>query len=200
VNGVDRPGLARLNPDGSTDTSFVPESRVTENNDAGSYNIRGLAIQADGKILAASGDGSLVRLNADGSRDLAFVFGVDGFKQNGFVDSLSDIVVQPDGQILFASNFTTANGSARAGLVRLNGDAGLANSRARFRSITGVRTGKLQLNLDVIPNRTYAIESSTDLVNWTAITTRKATNYLFDVTDSAAAISRRFYRALQTAP
>ena len=38
VNGVDRPGLARLNPDGSTDPSFVPE-----NNDESYHNIHPLA-------------------------------------------------------------------------------------------------------------------------------------------------------------
>jgi hypothetical protein len=144
-------------------------------------------------------------LNADGSRDLAFDVGVDGFKQNGLAASVSDIVVQPDGQILVAVNFTSAYGItygiiARSGLVRLNGDGHLANSRARFRSITGAGTGKVQLDLNVVPSRTYAIQASTDLTNWTAIATRNATNYLLNVTDSAAGIARRFYRAVQTAP
>src|SRR5206468_12366138 len=52
VNGVDRPGLARLNPDGSTDPSFVPE-----NNDESYHNIHPLALQADSKLLASFGDG-----------------------------------------------------------------------------------------------------------------------------------------------
>jgi hypothetical protein len=68
VNGVDRPGLARLNTDGSTDMSFLPESR-----DNG-YRVNALALQPDHKILAALGDGSIVRLNADGSQDLTFDF------------------------------------------------------------------------------------------------------------------------------
>jgi uncharacterized delta-60 repeat protein len=148
VNGVDRPGLARLNPDGSTDASFAPE-----NNDAGDHNIRPLALQADGKLLVSFGDGSIVRLNADGSRDLAFDLGVDGFRQKGLAATFSDIVVQPDGQILVAGNLTSANGIARSGLVRLNGDAHLGNGRPRFRSITGAGAGKVQLHLDVIPNR-----------------------------------------------
>src|SRR5206468_7177676 len=135
-------------------------------------------------------DGSIFRLNADGTRDLTFDLGSNltldlGIEQNGLTASVSDIIVQPDGQILVAGNFTSANGSARSGLVRLNGDAHEANSRARFRSITGAGTGKVQLQLDVVPNRTYALQSSTDLIKWTAITTRNATNYLLDVTDPA---------------
>jgi hypothetical protein len=108
--------------------------------------------------------------------------------------------VQSDGLVLVAGKFTSANGIARSGMVRLNGDADLANSRARFRSITGAGTGRVQLNLSVVPNRTYAIQASTDLIHWTAIATRTATNYLLDVTDSDAGISRRFYRVDQTAP
>jgi beta-xylosidase len=56
------------------------------------------------------------------------------------------------------------------------------------------------LNLEVIPTHTYAIQASSDLMNWTVIATRNATNYWLNVTDSAAAISHRFYRAVQTAP
>jgi uncharacterized delta-60 repeat protein len=199
VNGVNRPGLARLNPDGSTDASFMPENN---------YYIISLALQADGKFLGAGANGSIVRLNADGSRDLtfdasvelAFDFGGEGWKQYGLATTFSDIVVLPEGQILVAGNFTSPNGISWPGLVRLNGDARLANSPARLRSITGAGTGKVQLNLDVVPNRTYSIQASSDLINWTAIATLNATNYLLNVTDSAAGISRRFYRAVQTAP
>jgi hypothetical protein len=139
-------------------------------------------------------------LNVDGSRDLSFDVGLDGLKQNGFAASLSEIILQPDGQILVSGNFTSVNGSARSGLVRLNGDASLANSRAHFRSITGAGPGMVQLNLDVIPGRIYALEASTDLIHWTAITTSKATNYLLNLSNSAALVPHRFYRAAQTAP
>jgi uncharacterized delta-60 repeat protein len=194
VNGVDRPGLARLNPDGSTDASFVPES-----NAAGDRYSRPLALQEDGKILASFGDG-IVRLNADGSRDLSFDVGLDGLKQNGFAASLSEIIVQPDGQILVSGNFTSVNGSAWSGLVRLNGDAGLANSRAHFHSITGAGAGKVRLGLDEIPGHTYSLEASMDLIHWTAITTFKATSYSLNLSDPSAPISHRFYRVVQTVP
>ena len=52
VNGVGRSEVARLNPDGSRDTSFGP------GNDMDGF-VNHLAIQADGKILVA-GDFSFV--------------------------------------------------------------------------------------------------------------------------------------------
>ena len=66
--------------------------------------------------------------------------------------------------------------------------------------VIGDGTGKIELLLDVVPSRTYAIQTSADLINWTAIATRNATNYLLNVTDSAAGVPYRFYRAVQTAP
>ncbi|WP_053214574.1 calcium-binding protein [Pseudomonas sp. Q12-87] len=63
--------VARLNADGSFDSSFGADGRVTF--EAGTPVA--LTIQADGKILAAgtnSGDFSVIRLNADGSVDSSF--------------------------------------------------------------------------------------------------------------------------------
>ena len=74
------------------------------------------------------------------------------------------------------------------------------NGPPRIRSLTGGGTGKVHLNLDVVPGRAYAVESSPDLSHWTTIITRTATNYLFDVTDPAASLLSGFYRAIQTAP
>ena len=71
VGGKYRGGFARLNPDGSLDTSF--KSGVDG-------WVEGVALQADGKILVAGYFGqcqgyarnSLARLNPDGSLDTAF--------------------------------------------------------------------------------------------------------------------------------
>jgi uncharacterized delta-60 repeat protein len=199
VNGVDRLGLARLNSDGSTDMDFVPENRYEE----GSYDLAplALALEAEGKVLVVYKDGSIARMNSDGSRDLTFDFGVERFQQNGLTLTSSDIAVQSDGQILvsfLATDLASANGRVTSGLMRLNGDVHLKNSRAHFRSITGASTGKLQLTLDVVPYRNYSIETSTDLTNWTVIATSTAGDYLLNVTDSAATVSHRFYRAFQT--
>jgi serralysin len=70
-NGDSLATLARLNADGSFDTSFGVDGKVTF--EAGTP--AALTVQADGKILATgtnSGDFSVIRLNADGSVDSSF--------------------------------------------------------------------------------------------------------------------------------
>src|SRR5262249_23139455 len=61
---------ARYNPNGTLDTNFG--SSGVANTQTGSFAPRGVALQADGKVVAA-GDGSiLVRYNPDGSLDGSF--------------------------------------------------------------------------------------------------------------------------------
>jgi uncharacterized delta-60 repeat protein len=101
--------LARYNADGSLDASFGGTGKVTT--DFGwTYSwARSVALQADGKIVAAgaTGDGSnyqfaLARYNADGSLDTSF----DGdgkvttnFGNRGFANS---VAMGPDGKIVAA--------------------------------------------------------------------------------------------------
>ncbi|MBF9220288.1 T9SS type A sorting domain-containing protein [Hymenobacter ruricola] len=95
------PGLARLNPDGTPDPSF--QAQLASGRLAG---VRGLALQPDGKVLVvanvelpgspAASEDRLVRLQANGAQDLAFQPALAA----GVV--LSDVVVQPDGQVLLA--------------------------------------------------------------------------------------------------
>lgn len=58
VNGIDRHGVARLNPDGSIDPKFEPSA-------TGYNSFNSLALQADGQILIAAG--LLIRLNGGNS-------------------------------------------------------------------------------------------------------------------------------------
>ncbi|MBV8856154.1 MAG: Ig-like domain repeat protein [Acidobacteria bacterium] len=119
-NGVTRRSVARLNPDGSLDTSF----------DAGMSldgPVNTLTVQPDGKIIIAGGFNSyngipqrnIVRLNSDGSTDTSFD---PGFGASGtvFVTTL-----QPDGKILIAGDFTYYNAVSRNHVARLNPDGSL---------------------------------------------------------------------------
>jgi uncharacterized delta-60 repeat protein len=76
VNGEARLGVARLNKDGSLDTSFNTGTLYNQYSQA----LQTWLVQPDGKILVA-GDlrsiGSLSRLNPDGSRDTQFTAKVD---------------------------------------------------------------------------------------------------------------------------
>lgn len=73
MNGIQRIGIARLNPDGSLDESFNPGTGVNG-------IVRSVALQSDGKVVIAGEftavnevpRNNLARLNADGSVDASF--------------------------------------------------------------------------------------------------------------------------------
>lgn len=114
-NGVARNYIARLNTDGSLDTSFTA--------DAGDY-IMAVAVQSDDKILAGGffttfnsvAQNRFVRLNSDGSTDNTFNVGTG---TNEYVYTMS---VLPDDKIYLGGGFTSYNGSACSHLTRLNAD------------------------------------------------------------------------------
>jgi uncharacterized delta-60 repeat protein len=99
--------LARLNPDGTLDSSF--KQLV-------SGQALALALQPDGRILAggdltvAGQQRYLVRLNLDGAPDGTPDWQLDG--------PVAAVAVQPDGNLLAAGLFATAKGKPRLGLAR----------------------------------------------------------------------------------
>ncbi|MBL7899824.1 MAG: hypothetical protein JNJ99_14890, partial [Crocinitomicaceae bacterium] len=115
--GIPRNCIARLNPDGSLDTSFDPGT--------GFLNaVTSVEVQADGKIIVtgffSSYNGSsankIIRLNSDGSIDPTFNSG------SGFNLNVSKSCIQPDGKILVVGSFTNYNGNACNKIIRLNSD------------------------------------------------------------------------------
>lgn len=122
-NGYPLNGLARLNTDGSLDTSF--HYNITPVNN----EVNSLALQADGKILVGT-LGKAYRLNTDGSTDPGF----DGRINAGigtFFPYIYTIAVQADQKILIGGIFTgTPTGGRINNIARLNtdgtGDAGFS--------------------------------------------------------------------------
>ena len=120
--------IARLNTDGSLD-SLSPGLAFSGYNGA-APTVQALAVQEDGKILAAgsftvlaqSGGGGVVRLNTDGSLDATFNVGTGVVDDGGIVGTAYALTVLPGGQILVGGAFVTFNGVSTAGLVRLNAD------------------------------------------------------------------------------
>jgi uncharacterized delta-60 repeat protein len=116
-NGTTRNRIARLNPDGTLDTTFNPGT-------GGNGRIYSIAVQTDGKILIGGtftgfngvSKNRITRLNADGTPDTTFN---PGTAANAMVYS---IVPQTDGKILISGEFTTFNGSTKNRIARLNTD------------------------------------------------------------------------------
>ena len=148
INGVARPGLARLWPNGEVDASFMPVPCL---------NVNALAVQSDGKLLANLGfsgvPSRVVRMHPDGRLDASFTAftdfmtrvlavqsdgkilvagrGVtrlhpDGTRDTAFSVStdggVEALVVLPNGQLLIGGDFQVVNGMPRTRAARLNAD------------------------------------------------------------------------------
>ena len=137
--GYERFALVRYNTDGSLDTSFDFDGRVTTAFGAYSHDWgSSVTVQVvDGKILLGgysyiSSTGyynfALVRYNADGRLDTSF----DGDGKvttalSSYNDKGSSVVVQADGKILLGGS-TISNGYEAFALVRYNADGRLDTS------------------------------------------------------------------------
>jgi len=129
-NNITVPKIARLNADGSLDTSFDPESGA--NDDIWSNVI----VQSDGKILIGgkftkfndTDRKGIARLNSDGSLDTNFDIG------SGIGISTSDTVeamtLQSDGKILIVGSFTKFNDISRSRIARLTSKASISAVRS----------------------------------------------------------------------
>ncbi|MFM7088345.1 MAG: Ig-like domain-containing protein [Candidatus Paceibacterota bacterium] len=127
-NGVSRNRIARLNTDGTLDTTFNPGQGVNS-------EVRSIALQASGKIIIAGyftvfdGDvaaSRILRLNADGTLDSSFNAGagpqspVDMYNRY-----LYSALLQPDGKIVIAGSFNIYDSTPINNIARLNADGTL---------------------------------------------------------------------------
>lgn len=131
IDGLDPyHNIARLNEDGSLDTSFRPNPNGT---------VSAIAIQTDKKILVggnfsalagASNIGHLARLETSGTRDSNFNPNVTGFDPSTTVLSIaiqSAPAAQPE-KIIVGGIFANAGGQARNNIARLDTATGAADA------------------------------------------------------------------------
>jgi uncharacterized delta-60 repeat protein len=132
TSGIYNFAVVRYNTDGSLDTSFDTDGKVTAAFDGSANSI---ALQSDGKIVVAgySYDGSdsdfaVVRYNTDGSLDTSF--DTDG-KVTTAIGSATDfaysIAVQSDGKIVVAGK-ASISGNTDFAVVRYNTNGSLDTS------------------------------------------------------------------------
>ncbi len=114
INGISRNKFARLNPDGSVDTSFDPGT---------GFNSVPLSILvlADGKMLVmgtfslfnGATVSKIIRLNDNGSVDGSFNTSITG-------SGVFSGAIQADGKIVIVGSFSTVNGVGRTGIARID--------------------------------------------------------------------------------
>jgi uncharacterized delta-60 repeat protein len=161
--------LARYNADGSLDTSFGGDGIVVTPIGGGDEGAEALAVQADGKLVAAGWDGvkrrpriALVRYNPDGSLDASF--GGDGTvttrikPRGGRADA---VAVQEDGKIVAAGTAVQKEFERGAfALVRANPDGTLDPSFGR----DGIVTTRIDLSQGGSRARALVVQSDGKLV------------------------------------
>jgi len=112
-NSVSRNRIARINSDGSLDTTFNPGTGANR-------TIFDIQTLSDGKFLIGGAftqfNGAsrnfLARLNANGSLDSGFTSQTDGEVRN--------ISVHPENKVLISGRFGNVNGVLRTGIARLD--------------------------------------------------------------------------------
>ena len=118
--------VARYNSDGSLDTSFDGDGRAITGFGGGDDVASSVAIQPDGKIVAAGGSSAgghehfaAVRYNPDGSLDSGF--GTAGKVTTAVAtdDAANGVAIQPDGKIILGGTARTPTTAAFA-LLRYN--------------------------------------------------------------------------------
>lgn len=179
-DGQDRMALARLNPNGTPDTTFgfggatalsrvSPECQVTGQGAVDCLrgsDANGVAVQADGKIVLAgsttfnlqSTDGLVVRVNANGVIDNSFsgdgLVRVQGFTFGGAHAELRALVLQGDGRIVVAGGATVGqnpqNIASVAVLARLTTAGGFDGSFSGD-GIATFPSSRAQLAPDPVP-------------------------------------------------
>ena len=135
--------LARYNTDGSLDASFGSGGKVVTDFPGGSSRVFSIAIQSDGKILAAGSshnynssvgyylsDFALARYNTDGSLDTSF--GSGGKVETDFfgeTDYAKTVTIQSDGKIVLGGTaWGGRNYRSDFALARYNTDGSLDTS------------------------------------------------------------------------
>lgn len=107
-NGTARSGIARINSDGSIDSTFNPGTGLADNT---LYYVSSIIIQPDNKIILAGNfeeyngiyEDNITRVLPDGTWDASFNQGL------GFNEQVNALALQPDQKIIAGGDFTTTN-------------------------------------------------------------------------------------------
>lgn len=152
--------VARLNSNGTLDTTFSGDGRNTVAVGTGNDAANSIKIQTDGKIItggsgfiSSSNDFATVRFNSNGSLDSTLLWGTGGVATSNFGgdDKVNSIAIQSDGKIIAAGESSgnaavaryiglgpTSAGVAVSGRVTSSNGAGLRGVKVSLTDSMGV--------------------------------------------------------------
>jgi uncharacterized delta-60 repeat protein len=198
-NGVVRNRVARLNKNGTLDTTFNAGAGPLYDYGNGTTEptlLDNVTLQPDGKIVLNGGFNlfhgqrlpGLVRLKPNGALDDSFAPG--SFPLDG---SIAAVAVAPDGGVLVGGSFTSFAGFPCSGLVRLKNDFDVL-----IRSLSRLDVSRVQITGLAQMGKSYTLQSTEDLANWTNRDTQTATGSTWMLEDhNSAGVPSRFYRVLR---
>ena len=178
-NGIGVNRIARLNIDGTLDTTF--------NVGTGLNNIvYSLLLQADGKIIASGAFDNfnqinrknIARLNSDGTLDTSFNPG-NGPSNSPFVSNIQYAAKQTDGRIIISGSFTSFNGISIKKLARLNANGSLDNTFNPGTSADGIKTLTVQSDNKIIIGGDFTSYNGTGRNRIARINSSTLSNYDF---------------------
>ena len=177
VNGIARNGLARLNADGTLDTSFDQGPGLTD--------VTSIAVQSDGKLLVGTtgAQAFLSRLKSSGEVDASFT---PALLATNNALQINLILLQPNGKITAS---LSSPGTGVAHLVRLLGDLPSV-------SLTANRNGSISVSGAI--GSKVRIEFNSDLAttNWISLTNLVLPGSPYLLSDpQTSGSNNRFYRA-----
>jgi uncharacterized delta-60 repeat protein len=196
VNGYSRSGIARLNSDGSVDTTFNPG--LGASSWYSSLGVESVAVQSDGKVviggiftgLNGTNRVNIARLNTNGSLDLTFNAGMSA------AATVTCVASQPDGKTVVGGVAGTFNGILMNGTARLNGDDSTTNTVQFLTSRQYFGT-----YLQGTVSNTYRIEWTENVDTpslWTPLfNVTLQTNPQFVLDPNPLSGRQRFYRAVE---
>jgi uncharacterized delta-60 repeat protein len=192
VNITRCPGLVRLLPTGALDTSF-------NTGQGPNAAVHAVAVQPVDASILIGGDFTtyddidrhhVARLLPDGMLDSRFDIG------SGADATIRAVTLSPDNTVVIGGDFLTVNGLPRRGIARLHAEAPASLDIYRLTRIAGQWT----VEFHSLPGVRYALLASTNLVNWTQVSSDIATGDICILSDPGPAdLMRCFYRITQLA-
>ena len=191
--GTNCHGIARLNLDGSLDTSFDPGTGANQ-------SVFAVGLQANGKVVVA-GDFTTIngtnrvryaRLTTTGALDAGFDPGL------GANNTVYALAIQRDNHIILGGDFSKVNGFPRSGVARVIGrnDDLLVLS---YVVLAGVPR-QIQIVIASQPGRSYVLDASLMLPNWMPLRTNIASGVTLEFTEPIDGSTQKFFRVRQLEP
>ena len=162
-NGVSRPRIIRLNPNGSIDTTFNPGLGPSSFMGGGVRPVYAIKVLSNDKILLGGwwsefsgvARNDIVRLNPDGTLDPGFDARIDTGTSNR---TISAITLDGSGKILIGGTFESFGGVNRENMARLEADGALDPSfDAKLWPFRGVRSIVVQPNGKILAGGDFRI-------------------------------------------